>query len=41
MDGQYDTIVIGVLAVSLILWLFFGLRNWVNRPTPVTFLECS
>ncbi|MFJ2044301.1 hypothetical protein ACIOBL_11875 [Paenibacillus taichungensis] len=35
MDGQYDTIVIGVLAVCLILWLFSGFRNWVNRPIPV------
>lgn len=36
MDGQYDTMVIGVLAVSLIIWLFFGFRNWVNRPIPVS-----
>ncbi|WP_405153161.1 hypothetical protein [Paenibacillus sp. FSL K6-0108] len=36
MDGQYDTIVIGVLAVCLIIWLFFGFRNWVNRPIPVS-----
>lgn len=36
MDGQFDTIFIGVLAVCLILWLFFGLRNWVNRPIPVS-----
>ncbi|WP_079694111.1 MULTISPECIES: hypothetical protein [unclassified Paenibacillus] len=36
MDGQYDTIVIGVLAVCLILWLFSGFRNWVNRPIPVS-----
>ncbi|SEB27263.1 hypothetical protein SAMN03159332_5916 [Paenibacillus sp. 276b] len=35
MDGQYDTIVIGVLAVCLILWVFSGFRNWVNRPIPV------
>ncbi|SEL83845.1 hypothetical protein [Paenibacillus sp. OK003] len=36
MDGQYDTMVIGVLAVCLIIWLFFGFRNWVNRPIPVS-----
>ncbi|MFE6076166.1 hypothetical protein ACFVQB_16945 [Paenibacillus sp. NPDC057886] len=36
MDGQYDTIVIGVLAVCLIIWLFFGFRTWVNRPIPVS-----
>ncbi|MDR6725149.1 hypothetical protein J2W91_003648 [Paenibacillus amylolyticus] len=36
MDGQYDTIVIGVFAICLIVWLFYGLRNWINRPQPVS-----
>lgn len=36
MNGQSDTIVIGVLAVILIIWLFYGLRNWLNRPVPVS-----
>ncbi|MBB6022853.1 hypothetical protein HNR77_003952 [Paenibacillus sp. JGP012] len=39
MNGQYDTIVIGVFAVCLIVWLFFGLRSWVNRPIPVSLAE--
>ncbi|WP_342551786.1 hypothetical protein [Paenibacillus sp. FSL R7-0652] len=39
MNGQYDTIVIGVFAVCLIVWLFIGLRNWLNRPIPVSLAE--
>ncbi|MGO4527546.1 hypothetical protein AB4Z30_00585 [Paenibacillus sp. 2TAF8] len=39
MDGQYDTIVIGVFAVCLIVWLFLGLRSWLNRPIPVSLAE--
>ncbi|WP_236419951.1 MULTISPECIES: hypothetical protein [unclassified Paenibacillus] len=36
MEGQYDSIVIGVLAVCLMLWLFYGWRSWLNRPIPVS-----
>lgn len=39
MEGQYDTIVIGVFAVCLIVWLFLGLRSWLNRPIPVSLAE--
>ncbi|CAI6062388.1 hypothetical protein PAECIP112173_01840 [Paenibacillus sp. JJ-100] len=39
MDGQYDTMVIGVLAVCLIVWLFLALRSWMNRPIPVNLAE--